>query len=683
MLRCIAIVLLAAPAFCINLEAASSVVESIGDEDSKTRPVAKVVALLKDMQVELQKELDDDKAVYEMLTCWCKTNEEEKTKAIEVGEATIDALEAEIGEAAAKIQELKETLKQAKDKINKDFDATQESASMRMKENKEFHAEETDLIGAIKACEQALVVLGKHNPSMTQLSTVGRSLEGIAHSMMIPRMLNSVQAAALKMFVKHVGHPDSFLGTNSLAVPGYESGSGQIFGILKQMKEGFETNMADASTEEKRAADEFASMKKAKSDQIKAAEDLSKSKTIELGDTKATLAADKQDLKDTTAKLEADTKFLEDVKSTCATADEDYQARLKVRTEEITAVSETIGILTDDEAQTAFSKSSAASFIQLSQMNLNEGAKRQRKKAVQLMAKAATKSGDAQLGKLASQAKLLDFSEIKKAIDGMMAELKTTQKDEADKYEFCTSEIKANEKETAAKHELKADLETKIADLESLISTLTDEIAALKAEVAQTNVEMKAASQQREAENKDFQVTVADQKATQAILKKAIERMKAFYGFIQTKQTQPKQGTYGKSAGGSHVLNLLGGIIGESADVEKKALNAENEAQAAYESYIAMSNAANAAASNSIVNKSGEMAMADKDKIQATESRDSTIQDLLLLGERNAALHQECDFLITNFETTQSARSEEIESLFNAKAIFSGASFGFLQQHQF
>merc|ERR1719327_1576740 len=125
------------------------------------------------------------------------------------------------------------------------------------------------------------------------------------------------------------------------------------------------------------------------------------------------------------------------------------------------------------------------------------------------------KSGNGQLAKLASSAKLLDFSEIKKAIDDMMAELKKIQKEEDDKYEFCTSEIKANEKENAAKTDLKADLEQKIDDLSSLISTLTDEIAALNAQVAQTNVEMKAASQNRELENKDFQVTIADQKATQ------------------------------------------------------------------------------------------------------------------------------------------------------------------------
>merc|ERR1719182_955203 len=131
------------------------------------------------------------------------------------------------------------------------------------------------------------------------------------------------------------------------------------------------------------------------------------------------------------------------------------------------------------------------------------------------------------------------------------------------------------------------------------------------------------------------------------------------------------------------IVSMLEGIIGESKDVEKKALNAENEAQKAYEEYISDSNAAVEAANTNMMNKSGAKAKAEKDKIQATESRDATIQDLLLLGEHNAALHQDCDFLIKNFEVRQSARAEEIDSLFNAKAIFSGANFGFLQKHQF
>merc|ERR1719281_163672 len=162
------------------------------------------------------------------------------------------------------------------------------------------------------------------------------------------------------------------------------------------MKEGFETSMADAKAEEESALADYTAMKKAKDEQIKAAEDLSSSKTVELGDTEAKLAADKQDLEDTTAQLDADTKFLATVKDTCATADADYQARLKVRTEEIKAVGETIGILTSDEAQTSFSKS--MSFIQLrSRTHRLSSEQLKREKLTHLLKKAAMKSGDTQL----------------------------------------------------------------------------------------------------------------------------------------------------------------------------------------------------------------------------------------------------------------------------------------------
>merc|ERR1719443_773068 len=111
------------------------------DLSLKERPVAKVVRMLKDMAEELNKEMEDDKAVYEMLTCWCETNEKEKTKAIEEGEANAARLEAELGEAAAKIKELKEKIAQLKDAYNKEWKSLNTASSMRMKENKENHGE--------------------------------------------------------------------------------------------------------------------------------------------------------------------------------------------------------------------------------------------------------------------------------------------------------------------------------------------------------------------------------------------------------------------------------------------------------------------------------------------------------------------------------------------------------------
>merc|ERR1719310_223574 len=638
------------------------------------KPIAKVIGLLTDMKTQLTKEAEEDAEMFEKMRCWCETNDKEKTKAIADAKKQISELTAAIEAGTAKKSTLETELEKLAKEIAKSTSALEQATAIRTKENGEFAADQADMSANAASLKGAVEALGAAHPgaalSQATLMQIRTLLKKHADQHM--KMFSPKQHQVVVSLIQEKGEEL------------YAPESGAIFGILKQMKEGFETNMADSQAEETRAATEFASMKKAKSDQIKAAEDLSKSKTIELGETKATLAADKQDLKDTTAQMEADTTFLENVKSTCATADEDYQARLKVRTEEITAVGETIGILTDDEAQTAFSKSSAASFLQLRSRTHRLSADQQkREKVAHMLKKAAMKSGDGQLAKLASSSKLLDFSEIKKAIDEMMAELKAVQKAEDDKYEYCTSEIKANEKETAAKYDLKADLEQKIDDLTSTITTLTDEIAALEALVAQTNVEMKAASENREAENKDFQVTVADQKATQAILKKAKDRMAAFYSMMQTKQTPPAQGTYSKHGGGNIVVSLLQSVINESEDVEKKALNAENEAQKAYEEYITDSNASNSAAATNIMNKSGSKAKAEQDKIATTESRDATIQDLLLLGEHNAALHQDCDFLIKNYDVRKTARSEEIESLFNAKAIFSGANFGFLQQHQF
>jgi len=58
----------------------SGLVSAVQQVANKERPVMKVVRMLQDMATELQKELEDDKQVHEMLTCWCETNEKEKKR---------------------------------------------------------------------------------------------------------------------------------------------------------------------------------------------------------------------------------------------------------------------------------------------------------------------------------------------------------------------------------------------------------------------------------------------------------------------------------------------------------------------------------------------------------------------------------------------------------------------------
>ena len=117
---------------------AMSALETDAAMSFKERPVMKVVRLLQDTKAELEKELDDDKAVYELMTCWCTSNDQEKAAAIEAGKAKIAELESSMGADAAKISGLKEKRKETLDEVNADHKALSDATGMRMKENKEF-----------------------------------------------------------------------------------------------------------------------------------------------------------------------------------------------------------------------------------------------------------------------------------------------------------------------------------------------------------------------------------------------------------------------------------------------------------------------------------------------------------------------------------------------------------------
>merc|ERR1719271_427963 len=193
----------------------------------------------------------------------------------------------------------------------------------------------------------------------------------------------------------------------------------------------------------------------------------------------------------------------------------------------------------------------------------------------------------------------------------MKVALKEEQAEEVKQKDYRVTEFNQNEKQTAEKMSLKEDLETKINDDTTLIETLTEEIATLKGEIADTNKEMTKASQLREGANHEFQVTIQDQRATQAILKKALDRLKSFYGFVQEGQTPPTQGTYAKNAGSSGVMAMIETLVDESKALEADAVKGEADAQASYESFMKDSTAANDAATKSVVNKTKQKAAAD------------------------------------------------------------------------
>jgi len=469
----------------------------------------------------------------------------------------------------------------------------------------------------------------------------------------------------------------------------YSSQSGAIFGILKQMKEEFENDLSSSQKAEIKAAEEYASLKTAAEKAIDAgAEKLDGLETNFAGNTKA-LADAKEDHESTQDQRSADVKFLRDLKLQCKDLDTEFAARSKARGLEVTAVAETIGILTEDASRTLFNKNmgSAASFVQVK--SANAAAMQARNMAAKVLLKAAQRqspldkdyqifrASDAkpheQLAQIAVQVQLDAFSKVKKAIDGMVTDLKGQQEKEVEKKAFCNKEFDENEKMTYTTEQTLSDLKDQIASLEASLSKLNEEVAAAKAEIAEMKVAVKVASEDRKKENAAFQEEVTDQRMMQAILQKALERMQKVYKSALVQQAPPvKFQPMKQNAGSSPVLGLLEQIIEDSKSVETEAIAGEKESQKAYEEMVANSNASINSLNSSIQAKSDTIAEATLEKSQAETSKRSTEDKLNDLVEYNGDLHSDCDFVLKNFDIRQKARLDEMEALQNAKAYLSG-----------
>merc|ERR1712060_144423 len=226
----------------------------------------------------------------------------------------------------------------------------------------------------------------------------------------------------------------------------------------------------------------------------------------------------------------------------------------------------------------------------------------------------------------------------------------------------------------------------KIANLESTIEALAEAIKTLKAEIAEMQVQLKRAGEDREKQNKEFQMVVGDQRETQKLLAAALGVLQDFYAkkapaLVQKKQEPvgppPPPGFegYKNNAASGGVIQLIQQIISDAKAMEAETIRAEEDAQKAYEDFVKETNNSIEAKSRDIINKSEEKAKAETDLVRAKEDKDAVMLELEQLSNYNAELHQSCDFVLKNFDLRQTARDEEVEALRQAKAILSGAKF--------
>merc|ERR1712187_211420 len=642
--------------------------------------------LLKDMLKQLEKEAEEDEEIYDKVACWCETNDKEKTKAIADAEAKIADLTVKIEELTALSARLGTEIKNLEKEVAANQEALEKATAIREKQLAEFNAEEKDLLESISALKAAITVLSKHHGG--SLVQMPRShMLGVAatlqheiqkHSAILQGVLTHSERKAANAFIQA---PEDYFDASPTFKQSYAPQSGEIFGILRQMKETFEANLSDAQKEEMANQKAYEDLKAAKEAEIAAGQAQIDTKTQELADTDEKLAQAKEDIEDTRNSLAADEKFLMMLKEKCQMTDKEWEERQKTRQLEMEAVSKALAILSGDDAHDLFTRTFNPSLLQ----ETTSAEKQRQLQASKLLKKVADRLNSPKLATLAYKVRLDAFTRVKKAIDDMIAQLLKEKEDEIKHKDFCVDEFNSNQLQTEKKEREKQDLIAKIEDLELTIKTLTEEIEALKGEIAEMQVQLKRAGENRKKENKEFQMTVADQRETQKLLQAALNVLAEFYGkkaaaLVQKQEPvgpPPPPGfeAYKKNAASGGVMSMIQQIISDAKAMEAETIRSEEDAQKAYEDFVKETNASIEAKSKEIVNKSELKAKTESDLVTTKDSKEATMLELEQLSNYNAQLHQSCDFVMKNFELRQTARDEEVEALKQAKAILSGAKF--------
>merc|ERR1719398_652182 len=369
---------------------------------------------------------------------------------------------------------------------------------------------------------------------------------------------------------------------------------------------------------------------------------------------------------------------------------------MKLRSEELLALADTIKILNDDDALELFKKTLPAS---ASLLQLQESVADRRQQA--LAAIRVNHRPELNFIALALQGKKVDFSKVIKMIDEMVVTLKAEQQDDNDKKEYCETQFDLADDKKKGLERGVSNLETTIEKEKEAIAALTSEIAVLGAGIKALDKSVAEATEQRKEENEEYIELMASDKAAKEILGFAKNRLNKFYNpklykapataslsqinLHDSSQVAPPPppataaAFSKKSEEGNGVIAMIDLLVADLTKEMTEAKATEQNAQADYEQTMSDSAAKRADDSKSLADKQKAKAETEASLEAATEEKGATTKTLMATLEHIQSLHAECDWLLQYFEVRKEARTGEIESLKTAKAVLSGADFSLLE----
>merc|ERR1719405_346530 len=367
------------------------------EQQVAANPIRKVVTMLQAMEKKVTAEGEKETELFEKFMCYCKNGDEALAKSIADAEEKVGQLPKDIEAAEGEVKQLKLDLKQHQTDRAAAKTAMAEATNIRGNEAATFASLKAEADANIAAATKATAAVEKGMGGsflQTQAAQVLRNL------VMGKSNIEDEAREELTAFLSE--------GQN------YAPASGQIVGILKQMTDTMNKDLAEATATEEAAIKAYDELMAAKEKEVNALTAAIEEKMVRLGKLQVEIVEMKENLDDVSKSLVEDKKFLADLKKSCATKADEHAANMKLRSEELLALADTIKILNDEDALELFKKTLPGASASLLQLQVTVADERRQALAVIRSARGQSKHPELSFLALALEGKKVDFGKVLK-----------------------------------------------------------------------------------------------------------------------------------------------------------------------------------------------------------------------------------------------------------------------------
>jgi len=647
-------------------------------EAANVTPVQKVIQMMEEMRSKGDAEMKGEEVTFTTFAGWCQNTAGQREKAIAKGELAMSQLDADIEKLASDARNLGNEIQTLDGLIDKAEISKDNAHHRREDDHVEYKEVDHEFDDTIEQLDEGAKLVKR-----MMASSPGASAASLIQELVSKKRIPSKAQRVLTSFLESGASNSDELAAPEAAE--FESQSGGIVGMIVGLEDKFGEEKQDNWRGEMDEEHKFALREQTLTDTIEKHTRQRNSKASTKKAKEEASAGAKADLQETTAVRDADVEYLADLRATCAQKTTDFEARQKLRSEELTAIDEAIeivgGAAVSGSADTHLpAMAQVQSATALGQLRSGERQPSQFA-AASFLKLQGKKLRSSILAALSLRVSEDPFKKVMKMIKDMIFKLQNEATDEAEHKGFCDTELATNKQTrdslSANIDELNASIEgltAKSNKLGSDISSLSDQIAQLDAAVAK-------ATEIREAEKTKNRATIADAKVAIAAVSQATSVLKEFYAKAAgaTALTQVTKGvaddmpqTFDKpytGMEGGGVMGMLEVILSDFQRLEAETTQSEESSKGEFTTFSNDSQLNRATKSKDVEMKTEGKQQADSSATTDKNNLADTQSQFDAAMKYFEQLKPSCVDAGLDYDDRVARRNEEVQSLQEALKI--------------